>query len=90
MTFVGLATTTFEWTRLTDFITSLVYPIAVFGFTYHYQSLSIGTDKDIIGFVIVEVGLDQFTVRGVQWDIMSFFAFVGGDIGVNATVIECF
>ena len=62
LAFFGLATATIEWAFGAHFGTAPVDSAAVFGFTDHRQDLPGRTGKGVIGFVIGEVGLDQFAL----------------------------
>ena len=57
-------------------------------FTFHGQDLSLGTDKDVVSFVVFKVGLDQLSVRAVQSYFMGLFALVSGDISIDAAVFQ--
>ena len=57
-------------------------------FTFHGQDLSLGTDKDVVSFVVFKVGLDQLSVRAVQRYFVGLFALVSGDISIDAAVFQ--
>ena len=40
-------------------------------------------DKRIIGFVVVEVGFDQFAIRTIQRYFVGLFTFIGGNVSIN-------
>jgi hypothetical protein len=88
MTLSGLTTPAVEWARRTDFSATLVNPVARFGFTNHHQVLSLRTNTDIIGFIIVKVGFDYLPLGGVQGSFRRFLATLGGDISVDAVALK--